>query len=247
MLIYSKKKKENTLSFYEDDAHHLINVLHKKIGDNVNCSFDQKKYIAKIINISPLLAEIQSEIVEENFEVPHIDLFQAIIKPNHFDWIAQKATELQTNMIFPILMNRSQSNRDINTNHISNVIKNAGMQSNQSNLTKLNRTINSKEMFKLLNDYDYVIVPYEKENNNSLTNLLNKLTYKKGNKIAVVVGPEGGYSEDEIKSFSTLKSEFYFVSLTKSILRSETASLYTIAVTIDNLQMKINCDGNKSE
>ena len=48
MLIYSKKKKENTLSFYEDDAHHLINVLHKKIGDNVNCSFDQKKYIAMI-------------------------------------------------------------------------------------------------------------------------------------------------------------------------------------------------------
>lgn len=247
MLVYSKKKKEQILSFYEDDEHHLIDVLHKKIGDVINCSFEQKKYIAKIININPLLAEIQSEIIENSIEIPYIDLFQAIIKHNHFDWIAQKATELQTNMIFPILMNRSQSNRDININHVNNVIKNAGMQSNQINLTKLNKTINSKEMFNLLNEYDYVIVPYEKENNKPLTNLLNKLDYQKQHKIAIVIGPEGGYSKREIDSFSILKNKCHFVSLTKSILRSETASLYTISVIMDNFQTKMNCDGIKSE
>lgn len=247
MLVYSKKKKEKVLSFYEDDEHHLIDVLHKKIGDTINCAFEQKKYVTTIININPLLAEIQNEIIENNIDIPHIDLFQAIIKPNHFDWIAQKATELQTNMIFPVLMNRSQSNRDININHVNNVIKNAGMQSNQANPTKLNRTINSKEMFNLLNKYDYVIVPYEKENNKPLTNLLNKLDYQKHHKIAIIVGPEGGYSEKEIESFSILKNKCNFVSLTKSILRSETASLYTIAVIMDNLQIKMNCDGIKSE
>lgn len=247
MLVYSKKKKEKTLSFYEDDEYHLINVLHKKIGDSLKCSFEQKKYNTRIVSLNPLLAEIENEIVESNVSIPSIDLFQAIIKPSHFDWIAQKATELQTNMIIPVLMNRSQSNRDIKLNHVSNIIKNAGMQSNQTNLTKLNPTINSKEMFDLLNNYDYVIVPYEKENNKSLTNLLDKLNYQKNNKIAVVVGPEGGYSEKEINSFSQLKSKYYFVSLTNSILRSETASLYTISVIMDNLQTKINCDGKKCE
>ncbi|MDE7222016.1 MAG: RNA methyltransferase, partial [Ureaplasma sp.] len=227
--------------------YHLLNVLHKKIGDKLNCCFEQKKYLTTIVCLNPLLAKIENEIVEDTIIIPNIHLFQAIIKSNHFDWIVQKATELQVNNLFPVLMNRSQSNREINPKHIKNIIKNAGMQSNQTNLMELCPVIKSLEMFDLLKNYDHIIVPYEKENRKSLTKFLNDLDYHNNNKIAIVVGPEGGYSENEITLFSQLGKKCHFVSLTKSILRSETASLYAISVVMDNLQLKINNDGDDSE
>ena len=60
----------------------------------------------------------------------------------------------------------------------------------------------------------------------SLFNALNDTS--KYNKIAIVIGPEGGFCEDEVKYLTSIG--FKSVSLGKRILRSETASMYLLSV-----------------
>ena len=56
------------------------------------------------------------------------------------------------------------------------------------------------------------------------------------NKIAIVVGPEGGFSDDEVKYL--VSQGFKNISLGKRILRSETASMYALSVIANYLEGK---------
>lgn len=86
--------------------------------------------------------------------------------------------------------------------------------------------------------YDLIIVCYEKENfNSTLESLNNEILLSK--RIAIIVGPEGGFTSQEIQDLEKIQN-VKFIRLTKTILRSETASFYIIA----NLVNKILNGGN---
>ena len=73
-------------------------------------------------------------------------------------------------------------------------------------------------------EFDAVFVAYENEKENTLKNELLKLKDKKEKyNIAIVIGPEGGISENEITLLGEKKARF--VSLGKRILRTETAGI----------------------
>ena len=79
------------------------------------------------------------------------------------------------------------------------------------------------------NFHDCVIIAYEQEEQKSLKELL---TYKKeSNKIAIVIGPEGGFSEGDIGQLTALDN-VSLVSLGKRILRTETAGVATVAMLL---------------
>ena len=72
------------------------------------------------------------------------------------------------------------------------------------------------------NEFDAVFVAYENEKENTLKNELLKLKDKKEKyNIAIIIGPEGGISENEIAIFK--EKGYKLISLGKRILRTETA------------------------
>ena len=73
------------------------------------------------------------------------------------------------------------------------------------------------------------MVAYEKENCKNIVSEVKKWqkNYKNG-KIAVMIGPEGGFGEDEISLLENAGA--VIVSLGKRILRTETAAIFSASV-----------------
>ena len=87
-----------------------------------------------------------------------------------------------------------------------------------------------EKIVEKLSKYDIVIVPFECEKDSTLKNILKNVKNKIEN-IAVVIGPEGGFSEKDIATLEK-SSNVVKVSLGKRILRTETAGLATIAMLL---------------
>ena len=81
-----------------------------------------------------------------------------------------------------------------------------------------------EEIYKL--DFDYKFVPYEKESLKGT--ILNDLTFEKEKSLSLIVGPEGGFEEDEINKL--IENGYTSFSLGKRILRAETAVLAGLAI-----------------
>ena len=231
--VFASRLKENTFSFFEDDVNHLKNILRMQINDELVCIYEQNKYLTKIVKLDPLLAEI-IEPISENTELNGIDvtLYQAVIKPKHFEWILSKSTELQVSQITPVLFDRSQKTNLINESRMQTIIQTAAKQSSRNVIPSLNELIKSKQLIEQLNKFDLVILPFESRQETNLGNILDKFNNVNLSKIAIIIGPEGGFSNEEI-SLLTKLDNVKMVSLTKTILRSETASFYTLSVLMD--------------
>ena len=228
--FFAKKIKDNQFSFFDDDQKHILKVLRLKLNDIIICIYENKKYECQITSINPLLATINNEI-EQNINLNcNITLFQAIIKPKYFEWVLIKTTEIGINNIYPVLFSRSQSNNIQKIERNNTIIKTACKQCGRTNIPQLFDTINFDFLTSILNNYDLIFVCYENENNQNNNILKVVQNYDlKNQKIGIIVGPEGGFNNDEI-SILKLYSNVKFISLSQNILRSETASIYALSV-----------------
>ena len=83
-----------------------------------------------------------------------------------------------------------------------------------------------KEALSYAKELDVKLVPYENERGMAGTKTaVNEI--KAGSGIAVFIGPEGGFSPEEI---DMVKDEMQLISLGKRILRTETAAITTLAI-----------------
>lgn len=232
--FFAKKQKDLTFSFYDNDINHILNVLRLTINDKIIVFFDSKKYICKIINLSPLLAMILEEIPNNSeLDETKITVFQAIIKPKNFELVLTKATELGANYFYPVIFNRTQFNNIEKHDRYEKIIYAACKQCGRTNIPKINPKISFKDMMSLFIDYDYVVVAneYDSNSSNDLLSYLLESNINNNTNIAIVVGPEGGFSDDELKTLSNIKN-INFVGLTKSILKSETATCYMLSILV---------------
>ena len=75
-------------------------------------------------------------------------------------------------------------------------------------------------------------MPYENEKNITLKEILKELP-KKELKIAIIIGPEGGFDEKEIKSLE--QNNYKIVTLGNRILRTETVAMAMTSVILYEL------------
>ena len=117
------------------------------------------------------------------------------------------------------------------------IIASACKQSGRLKICQYHDSINFQQLLDKIKLFDLVLVPYEDRQGEILGLELANINYNKIKKIALIVGPEGGFSHQEITTLQQLDNT-KIVSLSKTILRSETAAFYTLAVLIDNLLTK---------
>ena len=88
-----------------------------------------------------------------------------------------------------------------------------------------------KNIIENIEKYDIVLLPYENEQNVTIKDCLHnyKIKNRELNNIAVVIGPEGGFSQSEIDMIKQ-HNNIFIVSLGNRILRTETAGLATLAM-----------------
>ncbi|MFA6431507.1 MAG: RsmE family RNA methyltransferase [Candidatus Margulisiibacteriota bacterium] len=214
---------DNFPNIHGSDAHYVKDVLRCGVEDEITIlDGSGKVFRAKIAEIGKDIVKCQ--IIEEiiNDTEPHtkITLAQALPKSKKMDLIVEKCTELGVSKIIPMLTERCIS-RDINLERINKIAKSSAQQSGRAIIPEISPLTNFQEVIKLKNTYDLALIPWELEKKTTLKDLLKKSKQPKN--ILVLIGPEGGFSQTEIKLGTN--AGFFTVSLGNRILRTETAGI----------------------
>lgn len=223
--FYAQKsdKKGKIFTIQGEEAHHMIRVLRYKIGYKI-IVFDGTgyDYYCTIIEMGKDYVVAQIDEVVENDSTPKIAirLFQGIAKQDKMDFIVQKAVELGVSEITPVITARSE--KDVKIEKLEKIAIGAAKQCGASRLTKINEPIYLAE----IPSENLVVFAYEDEGDRTLRDL----SIGKFNKIDLIVGSEGGFTEEEGKEL--VQRGAVAVSLGKRILRAETASITLTALIL---------------
>lgn len=231
MQHYFVDKINDSFILKDNDFHHVKNVMRIKNMQEIVCIYDSRKYLCQIEYVaSSYQIHVLHELKNSTELNKDIILYQALIKNDKFDFVIQKATELGVSKIVPTICKRSiikvDKNNSLNKiNRYQKIIKEASEQSTRSIQPTIDNFIDLKDIE--LDKDTLGLVAYEKDDD--MKSLHNELTsLNEYQKVAIVIGPEGGFEKDEVELL--IKKGFHVVSLGNRILRSETASLASIAI-----------------
>lgn len=226
--------KDKKIYVTGEESHHIIDVM--RLGEgNLVTVFDGtgKEYEGKIASIANKRVSIDiSKIkVADKKRLLSISLAQAMPKRDKMDLIVQKATELGVEEILPIESLRTvvKSKKDRRQSKIERWQKIAIEASKQCGRTELPKIQNITSFNSLLDSmakYDYTIMPCL-----SVGVITLKSALKGRNKqarVLVIIGPEGGFSEEEINR--AREKGATLVTLGNLVLKSDTAAIAAVSI-----------------
>lgn len=217
------------------DVNHIKNVLRMKIGDEIAVSngIDGKEYRCGIEALT------EEEIVcglrfikEDGVELSSkIYLFQGLPKADKMELIIQKAVELGAFEVIPVATKRCVVKLDEKkaANKVSRwqgIAEAAAKQSKRAVIPQVRSVMNIKEAIAYAQDMEVKIIPYELAEGMQHTKQIIEAV-QPGQRIAVFIGPEGGFEESEIRL--ALEAGIEPVTLGRRILRTETAGFTVIS------------------
>ncbi len=225
------------------DLNHMKNVLRMKAGEAVLISDGTgKDYNCQVEGYTEGegILQILSES-EDSRELPSgIWLFQGLPKSDKMEVIIQKAVELGAAGVIPVatqnaVVKLDAKKAEAKVRRWQAIAESAAKQSKRSYIPQVERVMSLKEAFSYIEkqNFDLCLIPYELEKGmEGIKQVLSRLT--QGQQIAVFIGPEGGFDEDEIKL--ALEKNVIPVSLGKRILRTETAGPAILALLMMKLE-----------
>ena len=231
-FVNENQIENNEIQIIGEDVNHIKNVLRLEIGENICICIKEKEksFNCKIVDLDKNMVRCKKieEVLETTETNTYINIFQGLPKADKLEFIIEKCTEIGVKEITPVAMKRSivkldekdKAKKLIRWQKIAEV---AAKQSKRDTIVKINNVINFQNIFEKITDYDILLVAYEEETQINLKSVLKNLKNKRNIKIAVLIGPEGGIDETEIKMCKD--NNFISVSLGKRILRTETAPL----------------------
>lgn len=236
-FVKENQIEENRVQIIGEDVNHIKNVLRLQNDDNIQiCNLDTKKtYITKIIQIqsNSIITEILEECTYTTESDISLHIFQGLPKQEKMEQIIQKATEIGVNDITPIKMERCVVKLDEKTaskkiERWQKIAEVAAKQSKRDKIPTIHSCINLKNLYEILKKYDIVIVAYEEEKQVNIKQVLKDAKQNNSKEIAIIIGPEGGITKEEIELLNTI-SNVKIVTLGKRILRTETTPLVLVS------------------
>ena len=245
-FIKENQIQNNKITIIGEDVNHIKNVIRKQIGDTIEiCNQDnEKSYKCEIEKIEE--KQITTKIIEElkaqesNIKV---DIFQGLPKAEKMELIIQKSVELGANAIIPVNMKRcvvklDSKSEEKKIERWQKISESAAKQCGRNNIPEVKHLVNIKDICNLIKDYDAMIVAYENEKENTLKQELTKLKNKQKNlKIGIVIGPEGGLEENDVKLLK--ESGAKIITLGHRILRTETVALNMLSIIMYELELEV--------
>lgn len=220
----------NIVNIQGDDVKHIYRVLRLKSGDQVNinnCKGEEFLAQIKDINKTNVLCEIIEKADINNESALKIHLYQGLPKAAKMDFIIQKSTELGVTSITPVITERVVVKNELKeykkVDRWNKIALEACKQSKRTIIPKVNQPMELECFLSAADSYDLVVVPYESKEDFGIKAMIRNLKGKKINSIAILIGPEGGFEEEEIEKLDNLGAQI--VTLGPRILRTETAGL----------------------
>ena len=237
-FVTQEQIKENKIYIKGQDVNHIKKVLRAEIGDSIEIcdKTNQKNYDCKIeeLNEENIKCIINKELNTKTESDIEVTIFQGLPKADKMELVIQKSVELGAFEIIPVktgrcivkLDKKSEMNKINRWNKISEV---AAKQCGRDFVPKVKELANVNDICNSCQNYDTVLVAYEKEEKNTLKNELSKLKERNNEKIkiGVLIGPEGGLDIKEVELLT--KAGAKIITLGKRILRTETVALNVLS------------------
>ena len=237
--IFVEDVTKETITIGGDDANHLARSLRAKRGDKIvavdgegNCAlvelidFDKQTITAKRVG------EIQRVVKERE-----IILADCIPKQNRFDNIIEKATELGVDKIEPLISERTIA-RPNNLREKSKlerwnrIAKEAAEQCARDTIPEIGDIKILDDWLKKISPLDedtLLLFCWECEQVTTVRKILSDYIKSDGvKKIFVLIGPEGGFSEREVREIKSAGG--VSVTLGKRVLKTDTAAISVLAM-----------------
>ena len=224
------------------DVNHIGNVLRMKPGEKVRISdSNEHSYFCRITEITEdeVIAAIE-EKDELGTEFAHkVYLFQGLPKSDKLELIIQKAVELGVYEIIPVEMKYcvvrlDDKKKEKKRERWQAIAKSAAKQAKRSRIPEVHPVMSYDKAVEYAKNCQLCLVPYENERGMKGTReVLKKI--EPGMDISVMIGPEGGFSEEEIEM---VREEMEVLSLGKRILRTDTAAITVMSMLMLEIEMK---------
>lgn len=221
---------EQTLHLPEEVFRHAIQVLRLQIGESLLLfNGEGGEYLAELTAINKRSATVLIQKFDpSDGESPlALTLVQALIKPDKMDFALQKAVELGISAFQPLITQRSvvrtdKEKIDKKLQHWQAVVVSACEQSGRTKLPKIYAPQTLNQYLSQLDDSTtyLLLAPGSRQD-------LSQVTVKT-NHLAVLIGPEGGFTTEEVEA--CLAAKMQGIALGKRILRAETASTSVLAI-----------------
>lgn len=243
LVIYTLIRRNQYINFYDaakDSIRYNRNIIdYVEILPKTyqNC-LNNSKVDDKICDIS----KIDKQNFDDNCYIKNQDVDQnMLILPNNIElyvffstfkrqeMLFEKIVEIGANYIIPVKTDFSWNSNNFNYEKSWRIIKGALEQSNRFGDINLVRMIDFDDLLhnNIFDDMNMIMLIEREKSANFIQLLESKCFFekiKKSRKISIFIGPEGGFSERELKIISQIQHIFR-VSLGNNILRSETAGI----------------------
>lgn len=237
-FVNSENINDHTITLDGENAKHIGSVLRAKTGDIITvCDGDGRDYECEITEITKKTVTTKITDIFTNDNEPDIKLtlYQALPKADKMELVIQKCIEIGVDRIVPVKTEhtvvRLEGKEEKKLLRWNKIAESAAKQCGRGKIPVVDSVMSFKEAISEAVSLDGAIIPYEKERENSLKAFAKSF---KGKSIGIFIGPEGGFSNEEIDF--AISNGVKSVTLGKRILRTETAGLVTSVILLYELE-----------
>jgi 16S rRNA (uracil1498-N3)-methyltransferase len=209
-------------------ALHLARVLRAEPGQVFDVVAGGHLHRAEITSVTE--NEIIFLLHEEMLADPALPLhlLLAVFKFDRYEWAIEKATELGVQRITPVLARRTEKHlaqsSEKRVDRWRRIAREAAQQSRRSDIPAIDDPIALKTALEAVTAPQKILLAETEEKNS----LAAALSAHKSTATALAIGPEGGWTQDEMALFTA--QQWQFVTLGPRILRAETAAIAALAI-----------------
>lgn len=219
------------IKMMSEDAHHMKNVMRMNINDKVIVVYEEKSYQCIILALtnSEVTLEIEHSL-EENKELDcEVCIAQGLVRKEKMEEVIDHISELGATLYQPVILRRcnvkvSNENIDKKLIRLNKIAKEASEQAHRLKVLEVKAPISFKQFLSFSKDFDLCLVAH--------VDLDNPLyigdAIKDEKRILVLVGPEGGFDQEELDELKN--NNFKMISLGKRVLRTEVAPSYIMSI-----------------
>ena len=239
---YQVQEEEHRITLTGPDLNHMKNVLRMRIGEDVWISDgSEKEYHCTIEEFQEDSAVLHILYAQESqYELPsRIYLFQGLPKGDKMELIIQKCVELGVHAVIPVAMKRCVVKLDdkkaaAKIKRWQTISESAAKQSGRSVIPKIMDVMTFDNAIRYVCDNEMNgIIPYELAEGMEASRRAIE-SVKPGMKVAVFIGPEGGFDLSEVEK--AVDAGMQSISLGRRILRTETAGLAIMSILMYHLE-----------
>lgn len=239
-FIEKSKISKDKVIIAGKETHHIKDVIRLKQNDKfIGLDGEGSQYICRINTIGKDRIEAIIENAQKTIvKIPPVGLACAIPKAGKMDYIVQKAAELGAKSLIPVQAERTEvrlnaQKANLKIKRWEKIAKESSKQCGRDQILKITELKNFSDVVKNSNGYKIKLIACLCADTKPIKDILSNL---KQDPLIILIGPEGDFTSAEV--CLAIDAGFIPVSLGTSVLRVDTAAIFSLSVIMYELFLK---------